>query len=120
MSKGDLQQYKQKKTEELKDKVEVEFRKREAKRSQKEEEKRPTLQVQQVIVERPHSKDELLGLDLVATLRKHGVGTSAKSIAYYINTVNNFSPHSSDSEDRAAYKSLKMEMIHKEQTLTSR
>ena len=57
---------------------------------------------------------------MIATFRKHGVRANVKSLTHYIHTVTNYSPHSSDSEDRAAYKSLKMEMIQKERSLVSR
>ena len=77
-------------------------------------------QIQQVYIERPPTKDELLGLDLVATFRKHGVRAGAKPITHYINTVNNFSPHSSDSEDRSAFKSFRREMLQEKQALVSR
>jgi hypothetical protein len=76
--------------------------------------------VQQVYVERPHTKEEFLGLDFVATLKKHGVAPGIRSLTYYINQVRSYSPHNSDSDDRVAYKSLKREMIQEKEQLTSR
>ncbi len=71
-------------------------------------------------VERSPTKDELLGLDLVAALKKHGVTGGAKPLSHYINTVRSFTPSNSDSEDRIAYKSLRREMLQEKQELISK
>lgn len=85
----------------LADKVEEIFKKREAKRIDKEEEKH-LKQDKEVQAQAPKSKEEKAGAGFMELVSRLGLGNI--NIGQYIKNVTKYSQHSSDSENTTTFK----------------